>query len=738
MTKSTSFLAICLAALASNSLQAAELDGWQGMRVIGQSGMPTRMLAADLDGQGRDQLIVVNTRESRLDLYRWLAADQLEAPVARDENEPNELPLAPDWKKSELVLEELPLDLAVQDLDGDGKPELIVLTSPSNKVVSYQREAADKWQKSTSWDLLAGAPAGRNPLLLRPLGEGKFELLVSCEQGIQTLRLEPGNRPSWLSPRENHGRVDWKLVDIDGDGDQDVLEWSQQARQTVRWYETSEGKLLPAQVLFDQSVQAVEVLRLASKPAELLLLGGPQQGLLRRYGLARGAETELGRRETLPMPGGAAALWCGLLVDGRAALVAVDPSQPRLRVQPLGEKGWLAEQSFPTLGNLKGLAAVQAKPGTLLLWTKDGSDLHESRWEAGRLTYPKAMPQSAEVNERRILALDRVGDTIWWAQRVGANVDVYVWAPGQQEPVKTRYEGVGAKIEKVVWLGEVLLVQDQFAGKAKLVRLTDGKTQISEPSYLVKADLGEYRLLQHGQELRPTRLSDGVLQWLGDDLQPLDQIMLSEGQRLAAFAPLADGSAWALEQGGVFLHRLKPDNAGILRETESTRLPGGVAITLDPLLGLMLVDQDRVIRLSRGQPWELKLIDSLDSRVGRPSGVKEATIHRIMTTDLTGDHVDEAILCDDHRHQLTVLERTEDKLKSVLSWPVFEDKTYPYGGVQGSLVTEPRMVIGLNADGDDRRDAALLCHDRLLIYMASEKTAENAAEKAAEKATEKQ
>jgi hypothetical protein len=55
---------------------------------------------------------------------------------------------------------------------------------------------------------------------------------------------------------------------------------------------------------------------------------------------------------------------------------------------------------------------------------------------------------------------------------------------------------------------------------------------------------------------------------------------------------------------------------------------------------------------------------------------------------------------------------------------VFEDKTYPYGGVQGSLVTEPRVVIGLNADGDDRRDAALLCHDRLLIYIASEKVPE--------------
>lgn len=702
---------------------AEEFAGWQGMRVISQDGNPSHMLAVDLDGQGRDELIVVNSRDARLDVFRWLKpSERSTEPMApADPDRVNELPLAPDWKKSELALEELPLDVVAQDLDGDQKPELLILTSPSNKVLAYHYDGNEKWTKTGTWDLLAGTPTGKTYLLARPLGDGKPELLVSYEQGIQSLKLTAGSRPVWLSPREGHGRHDWRLADLDGDGDLDLVEWSQQSRQTIRWYECLEDKLLPAQALFDQTVQGFDVLAAPQKPAEVLLLGGAQQGVLRRYALAHGEEKELGRQESVPISGGAGAIWCGLSLGQQPALVAVDPSQPRLRVQPLGGEGWLAEQTFPTIGNIRGMAAPPAQPGTLLIWTKDASDLYESRWDAARLTYPKPLPQSAEVNDRRILALDRVGERTWWLQRVGSDLDLYVWQPGEAEAARTRFTGVGAKVEKAVWLGgQTLLVKDAFAKSAKLVRLVDGMTQISEPAHLSKADLGEFDLVDFGGKPRAARMTEGVVQWLDENLQAADQIMLSAGQRMASFVPRADGEAWALEQGGNFVHRLKPDEAGILREAETLRLPGGARLAHDPLLGMMLVDQDRLIRLSRGRSWELKLLDSLDSRVGRPSGVKEATIHRIMTSDLDGDGVDEVILCDDRRHQLTMLARTDEGLKPRLSWPVFEDQTYPYGGRQHAQAAEPRLMIGLNADADGPRDAALLCHDRLLIYMGRE------------------
>lgn len=716
---------------ADTSTPTSGFEGWQGLRVISQEGMANRLLAADLNGDGHEQLIVVNTRQSRLEFYRWLSPDQRKPGAAPDADRPNELPLAADWSRTELPLDDLPLDVVVQDLDADNHPELIILGAPGNKLSAYKQESTDQWKKWESWELLPGSLAGRTPLLVRKLPNDKWELLASMEGGVQTLLLAHGSRPAWLSPREGHGRFDWSLVDVDGDGDLDLLEWSSQPLQSIRWYECREGALLPAQVAFDQQISGFSLLPRAGSPAELLLLGGTQEGLFRRQTLGRGAEHELGRRDSLPIAGGESALWCGLVLDGRPALVSVDAGQPRFRVQGLGEQGWLGEQTFPSIGDVKALAAPQSQAGTLLLWGKDAGDLHVSRWQEGRLSYPMLFNPVDSPDAKKILRLDTAGGVVWWVQRVGADLDLFVWDAGQPEPVRTHFAGIGTSVEGVSWLGgQRLLLKEEYANGAKLAWLENDELKTSEPAHLAKVEMTEFGLVGVGEngampgatsaDLRPVRFTEGVMQWLGPDLQPTDQIMLSEGQRMASYVPLAAGEAWALEQGGQYLHRLKPDEAKIPRVTDSVKINGGLAIRNDPALGLMVIEQDRITRVSRGSPWELKLIESLDGRIGRPSGVKEATIHRLLTTDVDGDNALDVVLCDDIRHQLTVLSRTEQGLKPLISWPVFEDRTYPYGGVEGSQVSEPRWVVGFDADGDSRQDLALVCHDRLLIYIAKE------------------
>jgi hypothetical protein len=738
--------AVVLGALAGpRGAAAAEparaFDGWQGIRVIPLDGRAERLIVADLGGDRRDDVVIVNPRQARLDLYRWLPAAERTRDAAGDPDRPNELPLAPDWAHGEVSIDEMPVDAVAHDVDADGRPELLVLTAPSNRIAIYAQapdtavDAKSAWKKTGEWNLLAGTPTGKSGcLLVRDLPAGRHELLVSCEQGIQQLPLVRGGRAVWLAPRESRGRIDWHLADLDGDGDDDLVEWSSVARQVVRWHPCGDdGTLLPAQTIHDQPIEGLQVGTRPRAAADIYLLGGSDKGVLRRYQLAAGEATDVGRQDALPLAAATRRGWCGMLVGEGAeavpAIVAVDAAQPRLRVHRLGDSGWLAEESFPSIGGVKAVAAPAGAPGTLLAWAKDAADLHRCRWENGRLTYPQ--PWERDGKDRKIVALDSVGSTVWWAQRVGSDLDLFVWPADRPEPIVTRYPGLGPKVEQVVWLGgETLLVQDAYATAARLVTLVDGKPEVTSPALLAKADLTEYVVLEVDGKLRKARLTDGVLQWLGDDLHPVDQVMLTEGQKIASYLPVAPAvapaagapaEAWALEQGGAFLHRLRADEAGVMRVVESVKPPAGTGLRWDPALGMVLVDQERIVRLSRGLPWELKLLESIDGRIGRRSGVSESTIHRILVTDLDGDATDDVALCDDRKHQLTALLRRADGLERSVSWKVFEDRKYPYdGGESKDMVPEPRRIAGLDADGDGDRDLAMVSQDRLVVYLAND------------------
>jgi hypothetical protein len=376
--------------------------------------------------------------------------------------------------------------------------------------------------------------------------------------------------------------------------------------------------------------------------------------------------------------------------------------------------------SFPSVAKVRAIAP--AGPGKLLIWATDASDLLVSEWKEGRLSYPTPWPQSAQVEKRRIVALGATADAVWWAQAVDVHVDLYTLAAGQAEPKLQRFEQVGANVDRVNWIGgQRLLVLEKFARSPKLVTLEAGKAKLSEPGHLKSANLDEFRILGAGPDAALARLTDGVIQWMSPDLHATDQVMLPEAAKIAGYVPINKKQAWALQIGGELVHWMEADASGILRVAATHKLPGGQTLVRDGVLGLVLASAQSLAVLAPGQPWEMKVEQSIDSREGRPSGAREATIQRVMVEDVDGDGVADALLCDDRRHQLTLLTRQPDgSFKALLSWPVFENKAYPYGGPggDGRSESEPRAVAGLDFDGDGRRDLALLCHDRLLIYLA--------------------
>ncbi len=764
------FVVITLLSLnfVGGQLYGAEFLGWQGLRVIEQKGRPSIMRAADLDGDGREELIVVNSRSSRLDFYAWqeqAAADsetetESEAEQSLDEMRPNELPLATDFEHTELQLENVPRDVVTQDLDGDGRPELVVLVSSPNQVMVYQADASGAWEKLYKIDLLEGnLPSRRDALLLRPTESGAMQLLVSMDNGIQKLLLQPGGRSEWLTPREQRGRLAWWLADLDGDGQDDLVEQTRESNESVRWYRAAEnGTLTPAAVLLDRAVKDVELLRTGAS-SQLVVLDGMVSGILRRYDLQLGSASPFGQQRPLAMNDGQKAVWCGMWQGEKRSLVVADSSAPRLLSYGLGEAGWEPQQAYPAVTDIRALATLAAEPGTLLLWTKDAADLRKSRWESGRLTYPeplafsnetllkdtakraeetvkraeetakqaKETAKQAEEEDRKILALDSVGPITWWVQKVGKDLDLYVAKPQSAVAKRIRFPKVGAKADQVLWIGgERLLVKETHGRALKLFALEGEKARVTSPTHLKKATLSEFKLLNFGDEVRLGRLTDGVLQWLGDDLRSHEQVMLPQGQELADYVANDASSGWALQGDSQFVHRIEIDDSRLSRSVERVKLVDGTRLLRDPVLGMLLLGQDRVTHLSEGRSRELKLVGVIDERVGRAGGVRKTRFHRLSTTDIDRDGYDDLVLYDQLQHRLTVLGLTDvgnqkSPLLPKIAWPVFDDKVYPYSNESDNLVKEPRAVLAVDLDGDQQQDLVLLSHDRLIIYLAREK-----------------
>lgn len=817
--------------------------GWETMRVVLQEGNPHRLRRVSIDGEGAESLIVVNRRHARLEFYRWLPPAQQEREAVRDPARPNELPMAPELGRDELTLDQLPDDVLAHDVTGDGRPELIILASSPREVLLFEHretEATDaddaeerdrpRWRQTERWSLLDGTLSGRDRLMhvrepaelpgAREADQGEAteaeaprrpELLVSFEEGVQRLTLAPRARPQWIEPRAGE-REAWWLLDLDGDGERDLVEFNPRSGRAVRWHRASHGRLLPPQLLHERRADmAVALPPLTLKNgaargespaedgeesgdalvepvalgAELLLLGGRESGQLRRYRFGHDEASPVGGQAALPLPGGGGAVWCGVRIAGEPAVVARDPQRPRLIAHVLGEDGWEPARTFPVISDVEALAAPAGQPGTLLLRASDAGELYVSRWQDGRFTYPRPerfdgrasedeadQPETDEPSDanesggttndegdRALLALETVGRTTWWVQRVGDSLDLYTWPADRERPRRTRFEAIGENVNQVRWLGgERLIVLDQYARNPRLIERADGEAVSRQPAHIRRSDIEQYRLYEIAGEHRPARLHDGVLRWLDDELHAEDQIMLEGGQPLASFVPIEPGEpeadeaaesepaatvdsaapergdvagrAWALERGGGFVQRLAPDEAGILRMAERFELPGGRRLLRDPVLGLTLVTDDGIIRLAPGRSPSLELIETLDARAALPDVPGEPRIDRIFTTDVLGDGQPELVLSDDEAHRLSVLARrpagddAPAALEPIITWPVFEDRKYPYGGInpfgQSSRATEPRGLIGLDLGGDGHQDLAMLCHDRLVIYLARE------------------
>lgn len=159
--------------------------GFLGPEVFPIDNQISQLRVADLDGDGLNDLVVVNNSRSKINLlYNQTGRTNLtEASVAPGKRELNELPPDARFRIESIASEKRIACLVLADLNGDGRPDIAYYGEPKELVVLYNL-GTNGWSTPKRWPLDDGQ-LSPNALATGDLnGDGRTDLVLLAENYV--------------------------------------------------------------------------------------------------------------------------------------------------------------------------------------------------------------------------------------------------------------------------------------------------------------------------------------------------------------------------------------------------------------------------------------------------------------------------------------------------------------------------------------------------------------------------
>src|SRR5882672_5743185 len=162
--------------------------GFNGPEIFPIDAQITQLRVADLDGDGLNDLVVVNNARSKINIL-WnqtgkTNATRLLRPTGR--RELNDLPPDARFRVDSIASEKRISCLVVADLNSDGKPDIAYYGEPKELVVQYNN-GTNGWSAPKRWNIEDGQ-LGPNALAQGDLnGDKRTDLILLGESQIYFL-----------------------------------------------------------------------------------------------------------------------------------------------------------------------------------------------------------------------------------------------------------------------------------------------------------------------------------------------------------------------------------------------------------------------------------------------------------------------------------------------------------------------------------------------------------------------
>ena len=721
--------------------------------------------AADLDGDGLNDLIVVNNLRTKINLlYNQTGKTNRAAATPPLKLEINELPPDARFRIDSVPTDERIAALSVTDLNGDGRPDLVFYGDAKDLEIIYN-QGTNGWSDPKRWHIEDARMDG-NALVVGDLnGDGRPDIVLLGDNGsfyflpqqADHTFGEPQKIPYSGTPKAV------QIVDVNGDGRKDLLlvDWDSPTpfrfrlqndagqlgpeiyfkTQPVRSYtaENLEGNTNLFVVTIAQNSDRAEVSEFTRKPAEILS-GDFRQGQFQVLPLRQTSAAQRG------------VLWADVNGDGRPDLLVAEPESGQISVYLQQPDGSLAPpKTFPTLAGVGQIAVADwngdGQPEIFLLSQSERAVGVTQFDKDGRLPFPTLLPIDGKPLVMTVGAL-----------KAGAKptLCMIVDKHGQRSLVtraadgKTRTQKLSEKfkdnpatmaVQDVNQDGLPDLVVLIPYGKIKvLLQKTDDsfdEEDVDPPGgamaqpWLASVDAdgdGKPELLLPQNNFVRAVVLEKKTETLTATNQPQwtfrvkDQINGAAGDsQIVGATTVMNGtnaapSIFLLDAEYNQLTLCQRDPSGVWRMVRNIKLPvsgfnglQSVALGGTNVQSIALLGQNAVAWMPlAGDVWEFTTLDGYDTPI------KDGYLNDVVAGDLTGSGRKDLVFLETAKNYLDIVSfDSHHKLVPAIRWQVFEAHTFR--GVANAL-PEPREALVIDVTGDGKNDLVVLVHDRILVY----------------------
>jgi hypothetical protein len=717
-----------------------------------------QLRAADMDGDGLMDLIVVNNARARINiLYNQTGKTNA---VARNtiKRELNELPPDARFRIESVASEKRIAALVVDDLNHDKRPDLIYYGEPKELVVQYNL-GSNSWSIPKRWPIEDGV-LSPNALTSGDInGDGLTDLVLL---GENTLYLLAQQKDGTLGEPEKipfSGLVkSVQILDINGDGRQDLMLVNWDTPNPVRFrLQDKNGQLGPEIHFSMPPIRSywADDLDADSRTEVITIAQNSGRAQIANFTTTNAeklsATFAVGQFQILPLNKTTKAkrgsIWADVNGDQLHDLLVSEPESGQFTIYLQQKDGSLATgKTFSTLVGVSEIAVGDwdAKENIFLL-SGDERAIGITRLdEKGKVAFPTMLPIEGrplamalgqpskgakptlatilDQDGKRVL-LTRTADgkpalqklspefksnpssMIWHDVDQDGNFDLVVLIP--YEKVKILINHPGKDFEEVDVQAPGGALEQPWMSSTDVDG--DGKAELLLPqrnflrAVVVKVD---------NADADPHTWSFTVK----------DQINgAANNSRLVAATSLRNGTnavnslfLFDAEKKAVTLSERNTNGAWeIVRNiplpfTEFNELqPLSLAAAKPNAVAFMGLNAVAWLPLF-GETWQLTELD------GYETSIKDGRLNDVVTGDLNGDGRKDLVFLETAKNylDLVILDKNR-KLVPANRWPVFEERSFR--GRRGEA-QEPREALIADFTGDGKNDLAIIVHDRILVY----------------------